>query len=160
MARKLRQAGEPNDSGRFLERNRKRLDLAQIWKLRVVNRLSLAEIARTLGVAKSTVHAALQRIQTLIPDPEVTRAYEEVRPTLLTAVEQRLMASLLDEDTLEKASLNNRAYAFQQVFNARRLETGQSTQNHSLLGKLMSAAFHQVCSPKQTNDGANETSGQ
>lgn len=137
MARKLRSAGTSNDPERSLEPTGKRLDLAQVWKLRVVNRLSYGEIARSLGVAKSSVHAALQRLQKLVPDPGVVKAYQEVRTTLLTAVEYRLMASLTDEDTLQKASLNNRAYAFQQVFNARRLETGESTQNLSVLSKLI-----------------------
>lgn len=127
----------PNDAERSIDRRPTRLDVAQVWKLRVVNRLSLAEIARTLGVAKSTVHAALQRIQELIPDPEIVAAYRDVRPTLLTAVEQRLLASLTDEDAITKATLNNRAYAFQQVFHARRLEAGESTANIATISKLV-----------------------
>ena len=68
---KPKRGGRPNDAERTLEPKGKRLDLAQIWKLRVVNRLSYGEIARSLGVAKSSVHAALHRLQKLIPDPEM-----------------------------------------------------------------------------------------
>ena len=137
MPRTIKTEEKPNDAERSLEPKGKRLDLAQVWKLRVVNRLSYGEIARSLGVAKSSVHAALHRLQTLIPDPEIVHAYQEVRPTLLTAVEQRLMASLLDEDALQKASLNNRAYAFQQVFNARRLEEGKATEHLCVVSRLL-----------------------
>lgn len=156
MVRKLRQTGEPNDSGRFLERNHKQLDLVQAYKLRVVNRLSFAEIAKALGVPKSSVHAALQRLQKLVPDPDVVRAYEEVRPTLLTAVEQRLIASLTDEAAIEKASLNNRAYAFQQVFNARRLEQGKSTENMALLSKLIESAHQTLFVDTKPQPGSEE----
>jgi predicted DNA-binding protein YlxM (UPF0122 family) len=159
MPRKSTKA-RPNDAERSVDHRPQRLDVTQVWKLRVVNRLSLSEIARSLGVAKSSVHAALQRLQKLIPDPDMIKAYEEVRPTLLTAVEQRLMASLMDEVTLQKASLNNRAYAFQQVFTARRLETGQSTQNHAVLGKLMAEALQSAGRPKHDDGEAEEKLGQ
>lgn len=159
MPRKSTKA-RPNDTERLLDHRPKRLDVAQVWKLRVVNRLSLAEIARSLGVAKSSVHAALERIRKLIPDPDMVKAYEEVRPTLLTAMEQKLMASLADDETLQKASLNNRAYAFQQVFNARRLETGQSTQNHAVLAKLMAGALQSAGRSKHVDGETEERLGQ
>lgn len=138
--RPLRDTG----SGRNVDRAHGKIDLAQAYKLRVVNRLSFGEIAKTLNVPKSSVHAALQRLHKLVPDPDAVKAYEEVRPTLLTAIEHRLMASLTDEEAVQKASLNNRAYAFQQIFNARRLETGQSTQNLSLMAKLMGKALEDL----------------
>jgi hypothetical protein len=47
---------------------------------------------------------------------------------------------LLDLETLKKASLNNRAYAFQQVFTAHRLCTGGSTQNLSVLSRMVEKA--------------------
>jgi hypothetical protein len=59
---------------------------------------------------------------------------------LLSAAEERLIASLVDEEAIEKASLNNRAYAFQQPHNARRLEQGKSNLNVGLLGRLVLAA--------------------
>jgi predicted DNA-binding protein YlxM (UPF0122 family) len=133
--------------GQILDRPRGRIDLAQVYKLRVVNRLSFGEIAKALNVPKSTIHAALHRLKNLIPDPDVVKAYEEVRPTLLTAVEQRLMASLLDEQSLEKASLNNRAYAFQQVFHARRLEDGKATEQVSILSRLLEERVTNIYKP-------------
>ncbi|TKB64003.1 MAG: hypothetical protein E8D47_12195 [Nitrospira sp.] len=147
-------------SGQNVDRPRRKIDLVQAYKLRVVNRLSFAEIAKALGVPKSSVHAALQRLHKFIPDPEVVHAYQEVRPTLLTAVEERLIASLTDEDTIQKASLNNRAYAFQQVFNARRLESGQSTSNLSVLSKMLSETVQNLYKkPAEEKKAPNDTTG-
>ena len=134
---KTKKGRRPNDAERSLEPKGKRLDLAQVWKLRVVNRLSYGEIARAVGASKSSIHAALHRLSKLVPDPDAVKAYGEVRPTLLTAVEYRLMASLTDGETIQKASLNNRAYAFQQVFNARRLEEGKATEHLSVVSRLL-----------------------
>ena len=60
----------PNDAEQSFDLARKRLDLAQIWKLRVVNRLSYGEIARAVGASKSSIHAALHRLSKLVPDPD------------------------------------------------------------------------------------------
>jgi len=125
-------------SGRNRDQPRKRIDLVQAYRLRVENRLTFAEIATMLGVPKSTVHAALHRLNKLVPDPETLKAFEEVEPQLLTAAKERLLASLLDPKKLEKASANNLAYCFQQVFQAHRLCTGGSTQNVNVLGKMIS----------------------
>ena len=52
----------------------------------------------------------------------------------------RNVASLTDPETLKKASLNNRAYAFTQVHQARRLEEGKSTENVNVLSKMIGQA--------------------
>jgi predicted DNA-binding protein YlxM (UPF0122 family) len=160
MQHKAKRRERPNDSERSLDLQRKRLDLAQVWKLRVVNQLSYGEIARSLGVAKSSVHAALQRLHKLVPDPDVVKAYAEVRPTLLTAVEYRLMASLTDEEALQKASLNNRAYAFQQVFNARRLEDGKATGHLSVISRMLDETVGNLYKrPQEEKEATNDTIG-
>jgi IS30 family transposase len=123
--------------GRSLDRPHKKLDLVAAYKLRVVNRLSFAEIAKALNVPKSTVHAALHRLNDLIPDPDAVAAFEAVEANVLTSVKARLLASCLDPKVIAKASLNNRAYAFSQVANHERLVKGQSTSNIGLLAKLI-----------------------
>jgi hypothetical protein len=60
----------------------------------------------------------------------------------------RLLCSLMDEGAIEKASLNNRAYAFQQLFNSHRLATHQSTENLGLLGKILIEAESELGKPK------------
>ena len=132
-----------------------KIDLAQAYRLRVVNRLSFKEIAHVLGVAKSTVHDALQRLHRVLPDPEQIRAYEEVEPYLLTTVKARLLDSLADETAIEKASLNNRGFAFTQVSNQERLTKGQATSHTSLMALIASA--DDVLYPKQRKRNAAES---
>jgi hypothetical protein len=115
----------------------KKLDLVHAYKLRVVNRLSFAEIAKALNRPKSTVHAALQQLNALVPDPEAVEAFNAVEASILTSAKARLLASCLDTDVIAKASLNNRAYAFSQVANHERLVKGQSTQNYNVLSRLI-----------------------
>jgi predicted transcriptional regulator len=133
--------------GRIHDRPRKKLDLVQAYKLRVENRLTFAEIAKTLGVPKSTVHAALHRLNKLVPDPETVKAFEGVQASILTSAQEQLLSSLLDPAKLEKASLNNLAYGFTQLFTAHRLLTGASTQNISVLSRLVGEANAELFKP-------------
>ena len=126
-----------DEPGREIERPRKKIDLVAAYKLRVVNRLSYAEIAKALSVPKSTIHAALHRLNDLIPDPDAVAAFEAVEASILTSAKARLLRSVLDEECIAKASLNNRAYAFSQVANHERLIRGQSTSNIGLLSRLV-----------------------
>ena len=48
---------------------------------------------------------------------------------LLSAAEFELLRKLVDAGKIEKASLNNMAYAFSQIHTARRLEDGKTTSN-------------------------------
>jgi hypothetical protein len=86
---------------------------------------------------KSSVHAALHRLKLLIPAPEEVAAYEAVEASVMSGAKQRLLASVLDEECIAKASLNNRAYAFSQVANHERLIKGQTTSNVGVLAKLI-----------------------
>jgi predicted DNA-binding protein YlxM (UPF0122 family) len=145
--------------GQVSERPRYGIDIAKAWKLRVVNKLSFSEIANTLNCSKSTVHAALERLNKLLPDPEVVEAYESVEPYLLTAAKAELLASLMDAESIEKASLNNRAFAFSQVANHERLTKGLSTNNVSVIEKILDQSHETVYAPKASrtpqagNDG-------
>ena len=134
--------------GRTADHPKKKLDLVEAYTLRVVNRLSFAQIAKALRVPKSTVHAALSRLNKLVPDPEVVKAYEEVEASILTSAKERLLASLLDEEAIQKASLNNRAFAFAQVANHERLVKGRSTSNINALAAVVVKA-HELAYPNQ-----------
>lgn len=80
---------------------------------------------------------ACQRIHGLIPHPARVEAYRNIKAELFDAVEERLLASLMHPDKLEKASLNNVAYALTQVHTAGRLERGQSKQNWCMLARMI-----------------------
>lgn len=117
----------------------KRIDLSKALKLRLVNRLTLQEIATQLGTSKQSVQQALSRFSTLCADPDIAHAYEQSRPALLSAVEEQMLQSLVDPSKLEKASLNNVAYSLTQVSQLRRLESGQSTVNGAFVSLVMQA---------------------
>ena len=142
-------ATAPRQVGRPSRTAGPKIDLCQAYKLRVINRLSYKEIARTLGVAKSSVHAALTRLNQVMPDPEQVQAFEEVEPFILTSVKMKLLASLTDEECIKKASLNNRGFAFTQVANHERLVKGQSTGNIGLLTKAILLSDKQIPGPLQ-----------
>lgn len=103
----------------------------KVLELRAAGRTG-DEIASSVKAPRSTVYELLKRFEGLTLDPGVLEAYERNRPAFLSAVELRLLQSLVDEDKIAAASLNNRAYSFTQAFNARRLECGQSTANIAL----------------------------
>lgn len=62
----------------------------------------------------------------------------------MSAAEEQLIASLLDPDKIAKASLNNVAYAFQQIHTARRLEEGKSTENKSIISAMLDGAHNRL----------------
>lgn len=116
-----------------------RINLAKALKLRLVNRLSVPEIAAHFGVTKQSVDQALARFSRLCADPDIAHAYEQSRPALLSAVEEQMLQSLVDPAKVEKASLGNVAYALTQVSQLRRLESGQSTVNGAFVNLVILA---------------------
>ena len=144
-----------------------KIDVAKALKLRLQGN-TLEEIGAVFGVTRSAVHDALQRFQafTQHTDTGVLTAYSEHRAELFNAVELHLTASLLDGDAMAKASLNNRAYAFKQIHEARRLQAGESTSNVSILGKFITDAEAKLGAPplqvvvdgKKRNDTATVNS--
>lgn len=127
--------------------SRQPVDLLKAYKLRVQHGLSYGQIAQAIGQPRSSVHRALTDLCTILDDPDRLQHYHDARGSLLSAVEERLIGSLVDEEALSKSSLNNRAYAFTQIFNARRLEQGQSTTNLSIFGQIIQRAEAQLGSP-------------
>jgi len=113
------------------------LNLVECWKWRVLHKLTFQEIADRMHVSKSSVVRACHRLATLIPHPAQVEAYKNVKVELFNAVEQQLLASLMQPEKHEKASLNNVAYALTQVHTALRLETNQSTANVGIVSKLV-----------------------
>lgn len=118
-----------------------KIDVAKALKLRLQGN-TFEEIGAVFGCNKQAVYQALDKFKAFLGDVEAGNltAYSENRAELFNAVEKHLSGSLLDPQALEKASLNNRAYALKVIHEARRLETGQSTSNLSVLGKLVMAA--------------------
>lgn len=102
--------------------------LAQMLSLAAKN-VPAAQIARCIDMNERTVQHRLKKFDKLFKELKNVKDYENVRADLLSATELKMLKSLMSEDKIAKASLNNVAYAFQQVFNANRLTRGQSTAN-------------------------------
>jgi hypothetical protein len=134
--------------------DRSNFDLLKAVKLRFEHRLTYEQIAKVMAVPMRTVHLKLQRLHEVLPDPEQERAFQTVKVQLLGGLEQALIRSMLQPDKIEKASLNNAAYALKQVNEIRRLESGQSTQNIGVLGKLIVEAEKTLLAAKPAKDAA------
>jgi len=103
-------------------------DLVDIIRWKVQNGLNWVEISRMTGIPRTTLRERFQAVVTML-DPKRLEEYRGSRIQILTGIEAELLRHLADPDRLKKASINNLAYAFYQINNARRLEEGRSTQN-------------------------------
>ena len=110
-----------------------RINIAEALKLRLVNHLSYQEIADRYGVCKSAVYQALKRFLSILVEPDELAAYKNHKVDLLSSAEMKLLERLVNDEVMEKASLNNVAYAFKQLFDSGRLEQGKSTGNINIL---------------------------
>lgn len=106
-----------------------RFDLCRAVGLRLKG-MSIAEIARFMGVQQNTVFYHFEKLWTLFHgDPEVLKLYERSRPDFLKTLQMTVGAEVFDPAKLKKSSINNLAYAFRQFYDCERLESGKSTQN-------------------------------
>jgi len=132
-----RPAKNPVDNSVKPARGRARTwDRAAALQLRLQRGWSYPEIARHLGIATSTLQDGLGAFKALldqIQDGVSLDTYTRTRRELLTAVEMQLLMDLTDAEKRKKATLGNVAYALQHVHNIRRLESGQSTENISII---------------------------
>lgn len=145
----------------IIKPSQQKVDTGKALKMRLQGQ-TFSQIAAVFDCTPSAIHQALKKFEPFLNglEPGSLTAYSENRAELFNSVEAHLTASLLDPDTLAKASLNNRAYAFKQIHEARRLETNQSTSNVSVLGKLILQAEAGLGQPnvsKQTTKAAAET---
>jgi len=99
------------------------IDTLDIAALRFQRKLTLQEIADKYGVSKQAIHTRLAKFAALA-EPETIERYEAEKPKLLSMVEKVLLKDMLDPVRREKASLNNVAYSFSQVYQANRTSRG------------------------------------
>ncbi len=126
---------------RPVDKSTGRVDVAKALKLRLKNGMTINEIADHFGVTKQAISQALKSFRGLLnSDASSVEAFDSCKPQLLSAVEQKMLQALLDPDKLQKASLNNVAYAFTQIHSANRLERNLSTDNVSVFSRVIEAA--------------------
>ncbi len=129
MARPKKQAAiKPIEQTEKSPDNRQnKIDLAEAIKLRYKNKLSYEAIGQVFGCSAQSVHEKLQTFMKNLDDPDTIRMFEDIKPEILSSVERKLIEKILDVDKLEKANLNNVAYAFTQINMANRLSRSQPT---------------------------------
>lgn len=109
------------------EQVRSELTLTEILQEKISGK-SNVKIAQQAGVTEAAIRKKLKKIHSLI-DKEENNVYNQYKTQILTGAERTLLNELLAPDKLKKASINNLAYAFQNIYNANRLEQGKSTEN-------------------------------
>ena len=127
------QAQAPTESLPTIPKTRKlrsqyrggKIDVGRLLVLRYSKNLSYSDCAQVLGVSKAAVITRLKHL----PAPDAVESYQANKSRVLNVLELTLASQLVNPAKLEKASLNNCAYAFGQVHPANRLELGLSTQN-------------------------------
>ncbi len=132
-------------------------DTAKIFQLHFEQGLSFTEIGRLYSSSKQAVYARLHRLLQHLPNREQVEVYKANKPAILSSVEMKVLGFMLDDEKLQKASLNNAAYTFTQINTARRLEEGKSTVNIGLRTTLVEAAQQHndrdiAVSPKRSRD--------
>ena len=106
-----------------------RVDIAIALEMRLKKGMTIEDIAKHFNVSKQAVSQRLRAFIGILQSPEALKAYQNAKTDILSAVELKLVSSLLDADKIKDASLNNVAYALQNVFNMNRLEQDKSTVN-------------------------------
>ena len=115
-----------------------KINLVEALQLRFVNKLTYKQIGEKYGVSAQAVEQRISRFKEKFGDSEEIQQHTSNRDGILTVVEREILSRIVDPSKLEKATINNLAYAFQQVFNARRLEEGKSTANlHGIYGLVL-----------------------
>lgn len=105
-----------------------KINVPEAFKMRLRG-FSYGEIAKQFGVSAPSVREILGRLENILGDRSITRAFSDHKSEFLTSAELALVERLFDTKKLHKASINNLAYALRQVYEINRLEKGQSTAN-------------------------------
>lgn len=118
-----------DDFKNLLKKNdAKKIDVGKAIELKLVKNLSNADIARYFGVSPQAISQRLTKFEKIIEKPEDLEAYRKYKVDILDSAEMTLIHDLLDSKRRKAASLNNVAYALQNVNNMARLERGEATE--------------------------------
>lgn len=128
-----------------------KINLSEAIQLRYKHLLSFSDIAKQFKCSPQAVQQALEPYEEMFSNPEAVKAYTDNRVPFLDAAERLLLVDVMSPSKRQKASLNNAAYAFSAIFNARRLESGQSTENIAIDAALQSihSSLFKAPEPKQ-----------
>jgi hypothetical protein len=104
------------------------------------------DIALAEQVSPRTVANVLEDFKPVFKEIPNLPKFKECKADLLDAALLVLLKSMMQQEKLEKASVNNLAYAAQQMYTMARLERGQSTSNNA----VVTVAFTKTSNFKDT----------
>lgn len=134
-----RPRGRPRKVLSPLDTKPAKIDIGKALKLRLSG-LSLDQVGQLCGgVSRQAIDQALAPFKIFLNNPAAVAAYQENKAPILEHVEMTLVTDLLDNDKRQKASLNNVAYAYQQVASSLRAERGPVGLQLSIPGSLQQA---------------------
>lgn len=113
-----------------IKSNYRKINVAKAIELKLVKNLSNADIAKHFDVTPQAVQQQIAKFEKILKNPEELDAYRKYKIDILDSAEMVLIRDLLDGKRRKAASLNNVAYALQNVNNMARLEKGQATEIH------------------------------
>lgn len=119
--------GRPKGSKEGRESKSRRIDRT-VLELRAKN-VPVPAIAASVGLSVPAVEVRISKLRNILQSMDKLDDWEKQKANLLSAAQHELLKSMLREDKLEKASVNNLAYALTQVHTATRLERNQATAN-------------------------------
>lgn len=109
-----------------------RRQVSKIVELKLRNTTN-RDIARIEQVSHQTVQNVLNDFKPVFKEIPNLAKFKTVKADLLDAALLMLLKSMMDQSKLDKASVNNLAYAAQQMYTMARLERGQSTSNNAVV---------------------------
>jgi len=132
------------------------IDALEVYRLKTHQHLTFKQIGILESCSPQGAHQAFQRFVASLPPTAQLQSFEEAKPQLLSAAQQKLLASCADDDKIAKMSVRDAAVAFGILFDKQRLATNQSTSNISMLSKLISQADHGLFHVEPSKDPAKE----
>ena len=129
-------------SGRLVRNNRAptaKLSNAQVNRALELHMKGVGnnEIARSVKASNAAISKLLRKFKPFLRNLNQVEAYRNIRTDVFDAAEMMTLKSVMDPAKHEKATLSQAAYAFEKLFNARRLENNQSTSNVELVGRFL-----------------------
>lgn len=101
------------------------------------------EIAKVCDCSRSTVFNTLKKFKQTFKNLDYVEDYQKVKADLFNSAEMTILNSMVEDEKIKKATLNQSAYALQVLHNAGRLERGQAT--------TITASYSKVVSEDVTN---------
>jgi hypothetical protein len=91
--------------------------------------MTYEDIGAKFGVTKQAVEQALRPFRDMMSANGSLQTFEGNYSKILSLGKFKLMEEIFKQDKLDKASINNLAYAFDKIAHHHNLETGKATQH-------------------------------